>query len=151
MIFNFDTDDESSAVAALVVYSIYRSRDKKRFKVSMDMWSQIDRFIKSSAKRAESVQSFINYLMPKMSCGSINPKWMDVGINGKLTQYGSSFMSFPNSDQREFLTSVINNSDHRDVIKKLYKETTWIVLLVRDRLEREKPIESTFNIEEEEI
>lgn len=149
MIFNFDTTEHESAVAALVVYAIYRSRDKRRFKVSPEMWGQIDRFIKASAKRATNIQRFIDSLMPRMSCPSISPKWMDVGINGKLTQFGNEYMEFPNADQREFLTSVLNSVEHDTVIEKLYKETTWIVLLVRDRLEREKPIESRFDIEDE--
>ena len=149
MIYNFDTDDEESAVAGLLLYSIYRSRDKRRFRVSPQMWGQIDRFVKASAKRASNIQRFMDSLMPRMACPSINPKWMDVGINGRLTKFGHELMEFPNADQREFLTGVINSVDHNSVIEKLYKETTWIVLLVRDRLEREKPIESRFEIDEE--
>lgn len=78
MIYNFDTEEKESAVAALVVYAIYRSRDKKRFKVSPEMWAQIDRFIKASAKRATNIQTFINSLMPRLSCPSINPKWIEI-------------------------------------------------------------------------
>lgn len=149
MIFNFDTTEDDSAVAALIVYAIYRSRDKRRFKTSPEMWGQIERFVKASAKRTTNIQRFIDALMPRMSCPSINPKWMDVGINGRLTQFGNEFMAFPNAEQREFLTSVLNAADHDAVIERLYRETTWVILLVRDRLEREKPIESRFEIEEE--
>ena len=129
MIFNFDTTEPESATAALIVYSIYRSRDKRRFKVTPEMWGQIERFTKASAKRATSIPLFIDSLMPRMSCPSINPKWMDIGLNGKITQFGDHFMEFPNADQREFLTSVINESDHNAVLDKLYRETTWIGLL----------------------
>lgn len=51
MIFNFDTTDNNYALASLLVYAIYRSRDKKRFKVTPEMWGQIQRFIKASVKR----------------------------------------------------------------------------------------------------
>lgn len=151
MIYNFDTDDRAAATAALIVYAIYRSRDRKRFKVSPEMWGQIDRFVKASAKRATSIPRFIDGLMPRMCCPSINPKWMDVGVNGRLTQFGNEFMEFPNENQREFLTGILAEVDHSDVINALYRETTWIVLLVRDRLEREKPIESKFEVEEESL
>ena len=50
MIYNFDTHQDSAAIAALCVYAIYRSRDKRKFKVSPEMWGQIDRFSKSSAE-----------------------------------------------------------------------------------------------------
>ena len=54
MIYGFDTQDKEAATAALIVYAIYRSRDIKRFKVSTQMWGQIERFVKSSAKRAKN-------------------------------------------------------------------------------------------------
>ena len=151
MIFNFDTEDRGAATAALLVYAIYRSRDKRRFKVSPEMWGQIERFIKASAKRAANLPRFIDALMPKLCCPSINPRWMEVGIRGRLTMVGDSFMEFPSADQREFLTAVMNEADHSAVVSTLYRETSWIVLLVRDRLEREKPIENTFDIEEESL
>lgn len=156
MIYNFDTDDHSSATAALIVYAIYRSRDKRRFKVSPEMWGQIERFTKASAKRAVNLPRFIDSMMPRMQCPSINPKWMEVGIKGGLLARENSagvteYMEFQADDSREFLTQVLNSVDHMEVINKLYKETQWIVLLVRERLEREKPIESSFTIEEESL
>jgi hypothetical protein len=156
MIFNFDTDDHSMATAALLVYAIYRSRDKKRFKVSPEMWGQIDRFTKGAAKRATSISRFIDSLMPRMHCPSINPKWMEVGIKGGLLARENTlgikeYMEFKTDDSREFLTQVVNASDHTDVINKLYQETQWVILLVRERLEREKPVESSFDIPEESL
>ena len=62
-----------------------------------------------------------------------------------------AYAEFPDSGQREFLTSVLNDADSRAVVDALYKQTSWVIALVRDRLEREKPIESKFSetIEEE--
>lgn len=144
MIFNFETDNESSAIAALLVYSIYRSRDNRKFKVSTDMWGRIDRFVKSSAKRARNIPQFIDSFMPKVNCASINPRWMKVGITSRITEMqGGLFAEFSNTntDGREFLTRMLETPSALDVVNKLYKETTFIILLVRDRLEREKPIE----------
>jgi len=156
VIFNFDTDEHETAVAALVVYAIYRSRDKRRFKVSPEMWGQIERFTKASAKRAINLPRFMDSMMPRMQCPSINPKWMEVGIKGGLlarenSAGGTEFMEFKADDSREFMTQVLNGVDHMSVINKLYKETQWVVLLVRERLEREKPIESSLIIEEESL
>ncbi|MDZ7922736.1 MAG: hypothetical protein U5M23_01465 [Marinagarivorans sp.] len=148
MIYNFDTKDNVTATAALIVYAVYRSRDKKRFKVTPDVWGQIDRFVKASAKRATNLPIFIDSLMPKLCCASISPKWMDVGINGRLTQYGNEFIEFAGK-KREFLTYVLSDVNHDDVIKMLYRETMWVILVVRDRLEREKPIEHTFTQDED--
>lgn len=151
MIYNFDTDDRSEAVAALLVYAIYRSRDKKCFKVTTEMWGQIERFCKSSAKRARNIQQFVESFKARMSCPSINPKWTEVGMTGRLMQHGDNFIQFSQDDKREFLTSVIADANHKQVIDILLKETSWVIALVRDRLEQERSIESTFNIEGESL
>jgi hypothetical protein len=144
MIYTFDTEDHSAATAALLVYAIYRSRDIRRFKVSPDMWAQIERFTKASAKRAKGIPDFIEALKPRMSCGTIHPRWMETGIKGLLPvtdSYGhTNYMQM--GDSREFLTGILQQCDQKDVIRKLYRETAWVILLVRDRLEREKPIEA---------
>lgn len=151
MIYNFDTDDKVTATAALLLYAVYRSRDKNRFKTSPEMWGQIERFTKASAKRAINAPRFLDNLMPKLCCTSINPKWVEVAVKGRLFQSGESFIDIPQPDRRQFLTEVLSGVDHKKVVDALYKETTWIVMLVRDRLETEKPIESTFKIEEESL
>lgn len=154
MIYNFDTQNEDAAIAALLLYAVYRSRDKRRFKVTPEMWGQIDRFTKSSAKRARNLPQFIDALMPKLSCPSINPKWMQIGMTGRVVDMGDGqFAEFnsTNTEGREFLTAVLETELTPNVINRLYHETTYIVLLVRDRLEREKPIEQTFDIEEESL
>lgn len=152
MIYNFDTQDQPAATAALLVYAIYRSRDKRKFKVSPEMWGQIDRFVKASAKRARNLPQFIDALMPKLCCPSINPHWMQIGMTGRIVDMGNGqFGEFAgtNADGREFLTGILETEQTPEVLNKLYKETTFVILLVRDRLEREKPIENTFAIEEE--
>lgn len=154
MIYNFDTEQPSAATAALLVYAVYRSRDKRKFKVSPEMWGQIDRFTKSSAKRARNLPQFIDALMPKLSCPSINPRWMQIGMTGRVLDMGAGqYAEFnsTNTEAREFLTAVLETELTGETLEKLYKETTFIILLVRDRLEREKPIENTFDVEEESL
>ncbi|MFU8927564.1 hypothetical protein [Acinetobacter puyangensis] len=151
MIYNFDTDDKSVATAALVVYATYRSRDRKRFKVTPEMWGQIQRFIKAAAKRSKNIPQFIDQFCKKMSCDSINPKWVEVAVKGRLFQSGSDYIDIPQPDKRQFLTEVLNDVEHKQVIRHLNNETQYIVMLVRDRLETEKPLESTFKIDDDDI
>lgn len=144
MIFNFDTDDPQAATAALMLYVVWRSRDIKRFKVSPEVWDQVTRFAKASAKRARTLPEFLDSLMPRLCCGSLKPKWMEVGYRGltAIRGAGAATEFVQLADQREFMTGVFEGADHRAVLDLLYKQTSWIVLLVRDRLEREKPHES---------
>jgi len=147
-IYGFDTDDRASATAALLVYATYRSRNTRRFKVSTDMWAVIERAVKASAKRATTLPRFLEALKPKLACETLSPRWMEVGLAGDLELTpikGGGFVALAEQeDRREFLTDPINDIDPKPVIDVLYRETAWIVLLVRDRLERERPIEKRF-------
>lgn len=144
MIYSFDTDDDNEATAALLVYAVYRSRDVRRFKVSPDMWERIERFTKASAKRAKNIAQFLESLKPRLLCGTLHPRWMETGIKGLLpiTDSAGHTNYIQSADSREFLTGVIAMSNETLVLRKLYRETTLIILLVRQRLEVEKPIES---------
>lgn len=158
MHFNFDTDDENMATGALLVYAIYRSRDQKRFKITPDMWGIVERAVKSVAKRAPNLGEFIEKLKPKLMCSTINPKWLKPNPWADMTTEGGaqiddaairfkdgSFATFGNQEERRyFLTDVLRDADDKEVLNLLYRQTALIVLLVRDRLEQEKPIEVTF-------
>ena len=55
-------------------------------------------------------------------------------------------------NKREFLTEIIESGKDDEILYQLYKETARTIMLVRDRLEREKPIETKLeNIIEGEI
>jgi len=148
MIYNFDTSDENAATAAFLVYAVYRSRDMKRFKVTPSMWDTIERAVKSVAKRAEDMAEFIEKLKPKLACASIKPKWaktipdgmisMIQGPSGELMQIGQD------QEKRQFMTDLLDEADDRAVLDVLYRKAAYVVLLVRDRLERERPYEAQF-------
>jgi hypothetical protein len=146
VIYNFDTNDEQCAVAALLIYVIYRSRNTQRFKVTPDMWSRIFRFTQSAAKRSKTIPDFLSKFSKKMDCESINPKWMKIATNNSpsLLQIDDYFIEFNNPLSRYFMTKIIDdlNMKDNDVIKLLKTNTSWIILLVRERLEREKQVEN---------
>lgn len=143
MLYGFRTKDENAAAAALIVYAVYRSRNRKRGPSGVDMWGQIERFTKVSAKRAISIGSFLETFKRKMACETINPKWCDSGskvMSAIQDELGNIIIS--GEKGRQFLTEVIESGKDQDILYQLYKETARVIMLVRDRLEREKPIES---------
>lgn len=73
-----------------------------------------------------------------------------VGEDGRLKE-AIQFGTDRETGLREFGTRVIERADAAAVIREAYKHTAYVVLLVRDRLEREKPIEAHLQtvIEEE--
>lgn len=152
MIYNFDTSDDNAATAAFLVYAVYRSRDVKRFKVTPEMWSTIERAVKSVAKRAEDLGEFIEKLKPKLACASIKPKWAKTMPDGMVTMMqgpGGELMEIGGGgEKRQFLTGVLEAADHRLTLDVLYKKAAYVVLLVRDRIERERPYEAQLETEE---
>lgn len=145
MRYGFDCDDETAATAALLVYATWRSRDVTRFRVTPDVWSQIERFTKASAKRARSIPEFLESLKPRVLAGTLSPRAMEAGVKGPvplLSMGSGQVLEVAASDeQREFMVGVIERADQRAVLDRLYRQTAYIVLLVRDRLERERPVE----------
>jgi hypothetical protein len=154
MIYGFETDDESAAVAALIVYVIWRSRDRAKFKITPDVWGQIERFVKDAAKRAQTIQDFIESLKKpgRMNAPTLQPRYMEVGAKGEIPMIAVvnddgtlreaiQFGADRELGLREFGTRVIERANAPAVIRTAYRNTAWVVLLVRDRLERERPIE----------
>jgi len=140
MIYGFDTKNEDAALGALLVYGCYRSRDTSKFKVSPDMWGIIERGVKSSSKRAENLNDFIEKFKKKVSCSSLKPSHMS--SHQKQTEIlipdGTGNFISKTNERREFWLNEIENADNKKVLKEMYTRTSFIIVLVRDRLEREK-------------
>lgn len=148
MLYGFDTDDGNAATAALCLYAIYRSRNPKRLKVTPDFWGVIERAVRSTAKRATTIPVWIEKLKPKLGCETISPRWAATDAGGLITMLPDprtgELMQVGGRPKREFLTSIIGEADNKAVLEVAYKQAAYVVLLVRDRLEREKPYEALF-------
>lgn len=137
MIYNFDTEEKNRATAALVIYVVYRSRNIDRFKVSTKMWEQITNFSKLAAKKSTNLAEFIELFKTPMRCDALNPKYCITGNSKPIVKLqGGELME--SESMREFLTSVLENSNEKEVINIILNETSFIIMLVRERLENEK-------------
>ena len=140
MLFGFNTENEVKAKAAMLIYVIYKSRDVKRAPSGLDMWGQIERFAKAAAKRSEEIDDFVNSFKRKMACSTINPYWMrnDISATNAIISKNREIMSFGN-DLRAFGLEIFDDEENgKAVVDCIYSKTQIIILLVRDRLEREK-------------
>ena len=157
MYYGFNTGDENAALGALLVYGIYRSRDVKRFKVTPDMWGIIERAVKSTAKRALDLHDFIERLKPRLMCSTLKPKWMATDEEALLSPVAMAvnretgeIIQKQDKGRRQFWVEILEQIDHQAVLDILYKKTSWVIALVRDRLERERPLEISGIIKENE-
>lgn len=145
MIHNFDTGDECKAVAALCLYATYRSRSD-RFKIDKQVWDRVERFTKGAAKRARCVGEFIERLKPQLCCDSLSPRWCRSDVSPAETAIVErdengmmdGIIVRSGEGQRDFMVRVVETCDQRGVLDAAYKQTSMVVALVRDRIEREK-------------
>lgn len=141
MLLGFETENEIKAKAAYIIYVIYKSRDVKRGPSGLDMWGQVERFAKASAKRSVSVDDFVNTFKRKMACATINPRWMKTdtpSANARIMS-NNEIIVMNNADTRTFGLDIFNDEESgKEIVECIYKKTQIIILLVRDRLEREK-------------
>lgn len=158
MIYGFDTKHQEAALGALIVYGMYRSRDMRRFKIRPDMWTTISNAVGGCALRAVDLWDFIEKLKPKLCVGELRPKWMAVEDNPILTftrrvDPGTGEIIERNIDQqanrRQFWVDIIDSANHETTLRMLSHRTSYIIALVRDRLERERPYEA--ELEEEDV
>jgi len=82
-----------------------------------------------------------------MACESINPKWCDSGTPIMAAyEDGQGNIVVSGEKGRQFLTEIIESGKDQEILYQLYKETARVIMLVRDRLEREKPIEAKLEL-----
>jgi len=141
MYHGFDTDDPDAAVGALLIYAVWRSRDIKRYKVTPDVWGQVERFAKSAAKRATTLPEFVERLKPRLMCSTLSPRYLesDMGSYRPMVETATGeIIEAAGLEGRQFLTRVFADTPPRPVLRMIYRETSLLILLVRERLEREK-------------
>lgn len=138
MYSGFETNDMTAGRAAAIVYAVYRSADKGRKPTGVDMWGQIERFCRSSAKRAEDIGQFMQAFKRKMGCDTINPRYTKIDEIPMPNEQGEIIVI----NKRTFLQEIteLGTYEQRSVVDMLYANTTRIILLVRARLENEKMI-----------
>jgi hypothetical protein len=137
MRFGFDVDDEDTAVACALVYAVWRSRNPARLKIGPDVWSRVERFVRAAAMRSATLARFVEVLKKSLGCDTLQPRWMAAALAGEFpTRAGAE------PPRREFLTSLLGYARQREVLRILERETSYVIVLVRDRLERERPLEA---------
>lgn len=140
MHYGFMTKSETKAKAALIIYAVYRSRIPSRAPSGLDMWAKIERFARSASKRSESIEQFLQLFKKRMGCETLNPRWLkDIKSANAMMDESGNIMVF-NDECRSFGVELFDTEpeEQKEVVQTIYESTQTIILLVRDRLEREK-------------
>lgn len=125
MIHGFETGDQAAADGALLLYAAYRSRDMGKWRPVPKMWGQIEAAAQGAAVQSSSLPRFLDRLKYTPFCGSPAPRYLAATY-----------------DDASYLDSLLSNTlAGGPVLRALRRETSYIVLLVRSRLEQERSID----------
>lgn len=153
MRYGFQTDREEVGIAALLIYGVYQSRDRERFKPTPKMWGRIGSAVKNAARRARrsaaaqeapgaALNNFVDRLQPKLMCRAVQPRYMSSHsrITTGLVLETGEVVEIKEEGKRGFWTEILEQADAAPVMRALTQETGLVVAHVRDRIEREKAL-----------
>lgn len=132
MYFKFATDDLKHARAALLLYGLYRSRDKNSPLNGMETWDRFGSFVRGACLKGSTTAEFVQAFCKKAKIGSIKPKYFNTGDPVVMPDTGEIIVSDKVSDYR---LDILSDNTLLDILNN---ETMYLIMLVRERIQREK-------------
>jgi len=116
------------------------SRDKSKKMGDRDFWGVVTRAVKGAAQRSNNLQEFLDLIGERFHCSSLSPRYTggDDGSYATTINPETGEVIVSGSQTPGLLAEIVENCDHKQILKFLAKETMWIVTLVRERIYRER-------------
>lgn len=131
MYYHFDTDDVKHAKAALLLYAMYRSRDRQSSLSGVDTWKRFTAFIRGASLKSSTMAEFVQAFCKKAQVSAILPKYLDTGEPVPVSN-GELLLADGVHDYRMDIFA-------DDSLLPLFnRESVYLTLLVRERIQREK-------------
>lgn len=132
MRYQFDTDSLSHARAALLLYGMYRSRNPNSPLNGLETWDRFQSFVRAACLKASTTAEFVQAFCRKAKIDSIKPRYLSTGEPVLMPNTGELIMSSNVSDYR---LEIMED----DSLLNLYNtESIYLIMLVRERIQREK-------------
>lgn len=132
MLYQFDTDSLSHAKAALLLYGMYRSRNKNGPLNGLETWDRFQTFVRGACLKASTTAEFVQAFCKKAKIDSVKPRYLSTGDPVVMPDTGELIMSAGMSDYR--LGILADN----DLLRLYNTESLYLIMLVRERIQREK-------------
>ena len=132
MLYKFDTDSLSHAKAALLLYGMYRSRKKESPLNGLETWDRFQTFVRGACLKASTTAEFVQAFCKKAKIDSVKPRYLSTGDPVAMPDTGELIMSAGMSDYR--LGIMADN----DLLRLYNTESLYLIMLVRERIQREK-------------
>lgn len=130
MLYGFNTDSYDRAKAALILYGIYRSRPANSPLMGVDTWDRYNNFIHAAWLKSSNTAEFVQNLCHKAGCTSIKPAYL---LTGPVEMANGEVMEV--EGVRDYKLDLFADDD---LLPLLDKERVYLILLVRERIQREK-------------
>ena len=135
MYYNFNTDDLSKAKAALLIYAMYKSRDKNSPLNGLETWTRAESFCKGACLKSSTTAEFVTKFKEMAKVGAIKPYCLADIHDGEslVVMLDGSVVS--GDGFKNYQISILEDNEIRKIIEKEYP---LIIMLVRERIQREK-------------
>ena len=132
MLYNFDTSEKKRARAALLIYALYKSRDLSSPLNGLETWSRAESFCKAACLKSSTTAEFVTKFKEMSKIPSIKPFYLTDPDGFVQMPDGSVVQS---DAARDYKLDIFEDDDVRNTIETEYP---IIVMLVRERIQREK-------------
>ncbi len=132
MLYKFDTDSLSHAKAAMLLYGMYRSRKKESSLNGPETWDRFQTFVRGACLKASTTAEFVQAFCKKAKIDSVKPRYLSTGEPVVIPDTGELIMGDGMADYR--LEIMADN----DLLRLYNTESMYLIMLVRERIQREK-------------
>lgn len=132
MLYQFDTDSLDHAKAALLLYGMYRSRKKDSPLNGLETWDRFQTFARAACLKSSTTAEFVQAFCKKAKIDSVKPRYLSTGEPVIMPGSGEMIMS---ADVADYRLGILADND----LLRLYNtESLYLIMLVRERIQREK-------------
>ena len=132
MLYQFDTESLKHAKAALLLYGMYRSRNQNSPLNGLETWDRFQTFVRAACLKSSTTAEFVQVFCKKSKIDSLKPRYLCTGDPVIIPETGELIVSAGINDYR--LGILADNN-----LLKLYNtESMYLIMLVRERIQREK-------------
>lgn len=132
MLYQFDTESLDHAKAALLLYGMYRSRKKESPLNGLETWDRFQTFVRGACLKASTTAEFVQAFCKKAKIDSVKPRYLSTGDPIVMPDTGELIVSSAVDDYR------LNILADNDLLRLYNTESMYLIMLVRERIQREK-------------
>jgi len=132
MYYKFDTEDIQRAKAALILYAMYKSREKSSPLNGIDTWNRFSNFMRVATLRSKTTAEFIENFCRKSKIQSIRPNYLSTDDPVIIRETGELIMS---DNVKDYHLDIIEDNS---LLPILNTEQQYLIMLIRERIQREK-------------